>query len=234
MKKIPFTLFAVILFIASTLQASAQTEQTRQVSGFNGIASSGSFNVHVKIDGTESLKLIAAANVINDIETVVENNKLMIRFKKDISWHHNVGKIDVYVTAKALNDLSNSGSGNIKVDGELHSDDVNLKISGSGNITSSVKSNELHASISGSGSINLTGNSSNADLVISGSGEIRASQFKAETTAVRISGSGNAHITADKAISAHISGSGNLTYSGNASTIDIRTTGSGRVTRTSL
>ncbi|HWZ02700.1 MAG TPA: DUF2807 domain-containing protein, partial [Mucilaginibacter sp.] len=103
MKKIFYSVFAAILIIAATLKVSAQSEQSREVSGFNSIASSGPFDVHVKISGTESLKLKANPDIINEIETIVEDGTLEIKFKH----HHdrsyeNTGKIDVYVTAKSL------------------------------------------------------------------------------------------------------------------------------------
>jgi hypothetical protein len=125
MKKIVYSIFAAVLVFAATSKASAQSEQTRQVSGFNSIASGGPFDVHVKIDGTESLKLVANADIINEIETVVEDRKLKIKFKHRDEWNDDhYGKIDVYITAKALSALSNAGSGAMTVDGELHGDRV--------------------------------------------------------------------------------------------------------------
>jgi hypothetical protein len=81
MKRISNTIFAAILLFAATLTASAQTEESRQVSGFNSIASSGPFNVHVNINGTESLKISASSEIMSEIETVVEDGKLEIKFK---------------------------------------------------------------------------------------------------------------------------------------------------------
>ena|ERR1700743_138174 len=236
MKRISIALLAAILVVTVAFKASAQTEQTRQVSGFNGIGSAGSFNVHVKIDGTESLKLSAPADIINDIETVVEGGKLEIRFKRDSERRDrrsdaDHGKIDVYVTAKALSSLSIAGSGYIKVDGVLSSNDVKLTISGSGDITSAVKSTSLHATISGSGTINVDGNSESANFTVSGSGEMKAKGLKADVATVILAGSGNAHIYADKTITAHVAGSGNVIYSGNASVTDIRMAGSGNITK---
>jgi hypothetical protein len=229
MKRIFSSLFVALLVITATLKVSAQTEQTRQVSGFNSITSSGSFNVHVKIDGTESLKISADDNIINDIETKVDDGNLHLGFKSSHSWFHNTGKIDIYITAKALTGLSNSGSGSIKVDGELHGSNVELHISGSGNITTAAKAENLHAHISGSGSITLSGSTHDAALEISGSGEMKGKDLKAGTVKVSLSGSGSAYVHADQTLSAHIAGSGSLVYSGTASVTDIRTSGSGRV-----
>ena len=229
MKRLVYTIFAAILLFAATLKVSAQTEETRQVSGFNSLAAGGPFNVHVKINGTESLKISGNADVIKDIETEVKDGKLAIRFKNDAEWrHHNSSKIDIEVTAKLLSSLSNAGSGNIKVDGEVSGDNVNVTLSGSGMITSAVKSGKLHAVISGSGSIHLNGTANESDLVVTGSGQFMAKELKTTSASTKITGSGSIYIAAEKNISSRITGSGNVVYSGSA-TVDSKTTGSGSV-----
>lgn len=236
MKRIYITLLAAIMGIAATFNASAQQEQTRQVTGFNSIGASGSFNVHVKIDGTESLKLKGDETVLKEIETVVENGKLEIRFKKSRGWwnsddnnHH--GKIEVYVTAKSLSGLAEAGSGSIVLDGALEGERVNVVVSGSGNINAAVKSGNLHVAISGSGNVKLEGTASDASIVISGSGSVSAQGLNAGSVNAVITGSGNARVHADKNIVAHLVGSGSLRYTGNATVSDVKTVGSGSVSK---
>jgi len=63
--------------------------------------------VHVKIDGTESLKISSSADVIRVIETVVENGTRKVKFKdllKNGEGDTN-GPIDIYVTAKSLSSI---------------------------------------------------------------------------------------------------------------------------------
>lgn len=247
MKKALSLLFTGL--IISTI-ALAQTTQNRQVAGFSSIASAGSFNVHVKIDGTESLKITGDEDVINDIETTVSNGKLKIGTKDKISWKlFNNKNIDIYITAKSLSGLSSSGSGNIKLDGNLtgnaeirasgsgsinaavNANDLQIALSGSGNVTSTISTKELTASVSGSGGMSLSGNVTSANIKVSGSGNLRAKNLKADVVSASVSGSGNINITAEKTITAQTSGSGRITYSGNATNVDIRKSGSGRVVK---
>ncbi|MDP9078185.1 MAG: DUF2807 domain-containing protein [Bacteroidota bacterium] len=229
MKRLACTIFAAVLMVATTLTASAQSQETRQVSGFHAIASGGSFDVHVKINGTESLKISASSEAIKEIETYVKDGKLRIKFKDD---HENAdyGRIDIYITAKSLSELDNAGSGSISVDGTVSGDRVNISIAGSGSVTSSVKAGEFHASIGGSGSLKLNGTADASKINIAGSGELNGKGFKTSTANVTIAGSGNAYFGADKTIKANIVGSGNVVYSGNA-TSDSRTIGSGSVSK---
>jgi putative autotransporter adhesin-like protein len=235
MKRVVFTILSIMLFSAAAIKVSAQESsvQTRQVSGFSAIASSGPFNVYIKLDGTESVKVDADSNIINDIETVVEGNTLKIKFKDSDHqrYEHNVHKAEVYVSAKSLNALVNSGSGSTNVDGVISADNFKVVLSGSGSIKTSVKSGDLNATISGSGSIKLNGSTGDARIVISGSGQVEAKDLKTESANVVITGSGNVYVIAEKSVSAHITGSGNVEYSGNASVVNSRYTGSGRVNK---
>lgn len=236
MKKIAFTLLSAALLIVATIKASAQdvSTQNRSVSGFSAIASGGPFNVHIKMDGPESVKVEADTKFIDEIETVVEGNTLKIQFK-DHRWsnrYNNIHKAEIYVSAKSLNSLINSGSGHMEVEGTIStSQEFKTVLSGSGNISAMIKSDGLRAKISGSGSIRLKGSCGDADFGISGSGQIEARDLKAQAVNAGITGSGSIYITAEKTISAHITGSGNVIYSGNATITDTRTVGSGRVSR---
>jgi hypothetical protein len=232
MKRIAYTIFAAALIIVASFKASAQSEESRQVSGFTTLASSGPFDVHVNINGTESLKISASPEIIKEIETVVENGKLEIKFKHHYNWDHdNYGPINVYVNAKSLSSLVNSGSGFIKVEGVVSGGDVDVVLSGSGNIESAVKSGNLHATISGSGSIDLRGHADQTKIVITGSGEMKAHELKTDAASVVITGSGSVHLTAEKTVEASIIGSGSVVYSGNATVTSSRTIGSGSVSK---
>jgi hypothetical protein len=211
----------------------AFTDQTRPVSGFTSIASSGSFHVYVKIDGTESLKINADDAVINEIETVVESGTLKIRYKGDhgFNWrdnNHANAKVDIYVSAKSLSSLINSGSGSIKVENTINTSNFKAVLSGSGSITTDVKAGEVQATISGSGNIHLSGNANDASISISGSGNVEAKELKTQSSSVSISGSGNVHIDAEKELSSRIVGSGSVRYSGNAA-VNTTKVGSGSV-----
>lgn len=233
MKKIAHTLLVVMLVFTAAFTASAQSEESRPVSGFNRIASGGPFNVHVKINGTESLRISSRADIIKLIETVVEDGTLKIKFRDHLrdGEGDSDGPIDIYVTAKSLSSLANAGSGSIKVDGTVTGSNVSVVLSGSGDIESAVRSENLRATISGSGSIKLNGSADEAKVVISGSGEMNGHDLKTKDATVTITGSGNAYFSADKTVSARIVGSGNVVYSGNATITDSRTVGSGSVSK---
>jgi hypothetical protein len=225
-----------ILFVSAitmlTLNTFAQSGQTRSVSGFSSVESGGPFNVHIKITGTESVRLDVDDDIINDVKTEVSGGVLKIDFRRNFSLrNHNIKRGDIYVTAKSLNGLSNSGSGSLDLDGVLTGQNVSVVLSGSGNMRAAVKASALESRISGSGGINLKGSTNEAQFRISGSGEINGKGLSTETLVATISGSGSISIIANKTVSARITGSGDVSYSGNATIAETKYTGSGRVNK---
>ncbi|WP_345950540.1 head GIN domain-containing protein [Mucilaginibacter sp. PAMB04274] len=231
MKKFIYTAIAILFMIAGQ-QASAQktTAQSRPVSSFDKVASAGPFQVQVVLNGTESVRVTGDEDVLQYIETVVEKETLQIRLKKDIKWDRNIGKVEVYVTAKSLNTLINSGSGSIKVDGTINTDHFKTVMSGSGSISTDIKTKDLHAVLSGSGFIKLSGSAQDASMVVTGSGQVLGKSLGTEKTSTVITGSGQVYVAADKHVSAHITGSGQVIYTGNAE-VESRSIGSGKVTK---
>jgi hypothetical protein len=213
-------------------RVSAQQEQVRQVSGFDKVSTGGSFAVHVKINGTESLKIDGAdAQELAKIETKVTNGQLEIRWMRGSEPHNYNGRIDVYVTAKSLSGLSNAGSGSMDVDGVAKGGSVEVDLSGSGSITATVNADKLDVVISGSGRTTLKGKASSTHIDIAGSGKLSADGLTTDVADARISGSGDTYITVNKTISASIVGSGCVHYSGAATIGSVSTVGSGRVRR---
>lgn len=224
MKNIIRNLFTAVMLLAiSASWASAQSTESRQVSGFTGIASAGPFAVHIKIDGTESLKITAQnssdAEVIKLIETEVENGVLKIKYKDNLhdGQGNTEGPVDIYVSAKSINSLVKTGSGSLIVEeGTVTGSEVKVVVTGSGSVTAAIKSDNLNTVITGSGSMHLSGTVNKTHTVISGSGQMDSRKLEVKEASIVITGSGSAYLTADDTLSAHVTGSGEVVYSGNA------------------
>jgi hypothetical protein len=228
MKKIIYTLICSIIGLSIQNNLYAQSDETRSVSGFKAISSAGPFNVHIKVNGTESLKINADKAILGEIETFVEDHDLKIKFKKHHNYHYD-GRIEVYITAKSIAELSNAGSGNLNVDeGELNANKTSISIAGSGDVTTSLKADQLNVSIAGSGSAHLKGSSNKLSVSIAGSGQMIGKELNTRTSNVSIAGSGNAYLIASDKIDANLIGSGSVYYTGNAS-VSSNSIGSGKV-----
>ena len=207
-------------------------DDERSVSGFRGISSSGSFDVKITMGNKESLRLEGDDDVIKDIETKVEQGILKIRNKKQGNWNWRSvrNKVTIYVTAKNLNSITLSGSGNISVNGVVKASKLTNVLSGSGSISLTADSDEYSGTLSGSGELDVRGNADRAMIKIAGSGDFDGSNFKTLEADVIVSGSGNVTIRADKHLKAVVSGSGDISYIGNPK-VEKTKSGSGSISQ---
>lgn len=242
MKRIITSISLCATLISAGIMASAATvtlyakriisDENRPVSGFTGVSSSGNFDVFITMGNKESLKLDGDQDLINEIETKVEDGVLKIRYKnnKNLWKWNNKGKVTVYVTAKSLNNLSLSGSGDMEVKGAIKGENLDTKVSGSGNMVFTANVNDFMGAISGSGKITANGSARSSEIAVSGSGDFNGKNLKTDETDIRVSGSGNVTIYADKTLNAKVSGSGNVRYGGNAE-VSISKSGSGSISK---
>ncbi len=251
MKKIISATALAVLFVCSVQTSKSSTLLTaakskhfisndeREVSGFSGISSSGSFNIIITLGDKESLRLEGDPDRLSEIETRVEDGILKIRTKngnKLHNWNWSDGKagkskVTIYITAKTLNTLTMGGSGDMKVDGTIKTEHLTTKVSGSGSISFNADVSDYIGAISGSGEINAKGSSQNAKVSISGSGAFGGKEFHSANADVKISGSGDASVYANQNLNASISGSGNIRYGGNPQQVSKDKSGSGRISK---
>jgi hypothetical protein len=206
-------------------------KETRQTGVYTGITSNGSMNIELTYGNPGSITIEADDNLLEYIETKVENGKLVIRTKNKISIQPK-SKITIWVPANTLTEVNLHGSGNIKGDGAFsNTGKTRIGVSGSGNINLGFNSfNETIVSVSGSGNVTLKGKSTNnIDVSVSGSGNVDASAVSCNDAFAAVSGSGDVHVQASRTINAKISGSGNVYYKGSASKLNSKTSGTGKV-----
>lgn len=232
MKSITKILFTGLLF-AGINSAFADT-QDRHLSGFHALQISASFDVFITQGPTESVKVDAPSDVIDRIITEVKGDVLTIRTKDGVfnwgSWFNNSHKkILIYVSVKDIHAIGISGSSDVSFKDGLRGDKFDLKISGSGDVSGKLDVKTLQVSISGSGDIKLAGSAETSTVSLSGSGDYEGRDLTTTSTAIRISGSGDASVNASQKLDAHVSGSGDISYSGHPKQVSKSTSGSGDI-----
>lgn len=210
-----------------------QHAEVRKVGTFHGVHLSGSIELHIS-QGDQNVAIGSDdREVIDDIETVVENGILRIRYKKsnwyDSDWFQNGRKVRAYVSAPQINEIRGSGSGKIFIEGLLKAEQLKINLSGSGNLSGKVSTIVLESTQTGSSDITLSGKAKEASFKSTGSGNVKGLNLVIENCKIQISGSGNMKFTVNGKMSCNITGSGDIEYKGNGNITDIKTTGSGRV-----
>jgi hypothetical protein len=225
---------------------------TRDVKDFKSIDLATSANVFVKQGTAFKVEVEAQKNIADVFETVVENGVLKLKTKSGV-WNLTYEKLNVYVEMPTVEGINIGGSGDITAETALSGDKITLHISGSGNLMAEkgvtaktleigltgsgdvkadgIATGELSAEISGSGGLKLAGTADNATYSVTGSGDISAKNVKSKSVEAVISGSGDISCHADEALDAQASGSGSITYSGNATSVKSHASGSGSVTK---
>ncbi len=228
------SLFAIAaLFTAGlSFQAEAQAlkTETRKIGSFTGLKTSGNYTILLKKSSEEKVEMIGPEEQVNRVITEVNGDQLSIREKTDgKDWSSGKKGITITVWYKELNSLSSSGSSEISNEEPLNSDKLDISASGSGEIELDVICKDVKASVSGSAEIELKGKTESLLVNVSGSGEVEAFELAAETVTASVSGSGTIETRPSKLLNGRVSGSGDILYVGDPATLDIKTSGSGKI-----
>ncbi len=180
--------------------------QERPLKDFNVVESKGSIDVDIKFGPQYAVVVEADDNLFDLIRTEIHGDSLVVDSKGSWSTHHNT---TVHITTPKLLALGIQGSGDAKI----------LDYSGE----------KLGVKIQGSGDVVGNGSTKNLHLVIEGSGDADFSKLEADAVQVRVDGSGEAKVKAAKSIEATIHGSGDVSWSGDATKVDSQIYGSGEL-----
>lgn len=225
--------YAISKPVATVLNSAEQVD--RHLSGFSSIDLAGPFDIYITQGSNESVKVEAPSDVINKVLTEVNAGVLKVYSKHDNwnwgNWWGNHRKIKIYVTAKDLNAISISGSGDVYFKEGITSQSLKLRISGSGDMLGKVSVKMLESSISGSGDMKLSGSADESTVKVVGSGDFTARNLLTRNTVVRVTGSGDAEVNASEKIEAAVNGSGDIHYSGAVKNISSSKSGSGDISR---
>jgi len=200
--------------------------KTLDIAKFDGLKLTIAADVYVKQGSTQSVKIEAQQNIIDNLKKEVNDGAWKIGFDKNVRKHES---IKIWVTVPVVDELAVSGSGSIISEGKFSNlGELSLAISGSGDIKFDADSKDLTVAISGSGNMALAGSTGAATMAISGSGNIEAFDLSARSCNVKISGSGDSSVNVSESLEVAIAGSGDVYYKGKPS-VRSKISGSGEV-----
>jgi hypothetical protein len=243
----PAISFAALLFLATLPTKSIAWEwtwggksvsgsgviksETRDVTGFTGIALSLPGKVTIVQSGKEGVAIEADDNFLPLIETVVERGTLKIRTtERDVNFKGKNIKINITVNAINIDSLSVAGSGDIVAD-QLNSPKLKASVAGSGDVNiKTLTSDAVTISIAGSGDLYLGGTANQLEGSIAGSGTVKADRLKTKDVRLKIAGSGDAAVWATENLKVSVAGSGDIRYWGDAK-VSQSVAGSGSIKR---
>ena len=199
----------LLLFCAIAFTVSAHGQRWGRISGegplvkkelnlenFNKIGLAVGGEVFLSRGNTQKVIVEGQENIINNIETDVDNGKWSIEFDRKANDYK---KLTFYITVPEITGLSIAGSGRITTEDTFG------------------QTSKMNMSIAGAGTIEFNGSTANLKVSIAGSGTVKAEDLQAENGKVSIAGSGNCYIHVNDQLNVSIAGSGDVRYKGSPS-----------------
>jgi hypothetical protein len=195
--RLSFLVLGLLMVGCSSAQISGSgniVSETRELSGFTGVALESTGDITLTQGDSEALTIEADDNLLPLLTSEVQNGVLVLGVK-DNAYIEGGRRVLYTLTVTSLDSLELSGSGNVGAS-DLTLDALSVDISGSGNIT-------------------LSGTVTTQTVNISGSGNYDACALQSDSSSLSISGSGDISVAAAVTLSVDISGTGDVTYVGN-------------------
>ena len=237
MRKANILVFVILFFLSCNVNSRSGDDgfysdnknvktEMRNVPDFTEIKSSGSVDVLIIAGNKFEVKAQDNESSLYHLITEVKEGVLNIYYDENTFLQESNGRVTVEVPA--LNKISSSGSGDIKMEGTLKNDkEIIISSSGSGDVEGNVDAPSIRLSNAGSGDVKLKGNTKNFNVSTVGSGDVKCRELKSENAVVTLAGSSDVAVYASVSLKVNITGSGDVTYSGNPSSPQITTQGSG-------
>ncbi|MEL6846604.1 MAG: head GIN domain-containing protein, partial [Bacteroidota bacterium] len=138
---------------------------------FVGLKLSFPGDVNITQDTAVSIVANGSQNLLDVIEVIVQDSILIIDADNICVLNSDV-VFDISLPEVAY--LAISGSGSMVSTAPIQTQDIELKISGSGDLDLDLNADEIEGKISGSGDVALAGTSNDLDFKISGAGSVEA------------------------------------------------------------
>jgi hypothetical protein len=234
MKKISLALLLIVSIISlpschKVVGEGHAVSEIRSTTNFTGIEMGMPADMYYTPGNSFKIEITAQRNILDVIETYVSDNILRVKLKNSVNIKSHE-PVTIKITAPDVSWLGVNGSGNIKVLEPFQPAATTLSVNGSGTLTvAKLVADDIQAKISGSGNIQVyDGSAVKESLSISGSGLIDLAGLTAVQANTNTSGSGTMRVNVVSGLDCRISGSGVVMYRGNPK-VSTNISGSGRV-----
>jgi len=201
-----------LLAFLSCIAAFAQKE-TRNVGAFTGVGLHIPAKLYITQGSPQKVELEGSKDLIALVKTEVNGSKLDIEVSPKLhNFNWGDDEVIVYVTVEKIQSITVSGSGHAVAQTTIASDNLDLKVSGSGALDAEINvANNVDLNLSGSGRIELKGKCKRIETHVSGSGKVKLDAAITEAADLSISGSGKIEASGTaSAVKASITGSGKV------------------------
>jgi hypothetical protein len=222
---------AIITSSCVTTYSGETVKEDRALANFSSIQLAIPADLYLSQGDTYSFTIEGDKDFLSEVITEVKGSSLVIKTEGWVNFGWRNLKVKVFVTMPEVNGLTVSGSGDIRAQTPIATENLSVRVSGSGDVNiSNLTVRDLDVAVSGSGDVKLSGKGSagDASVKVTGSGDVALHGIEFNNAEVSISGSGDAYLVASQSLKARVVGSGDIVYSGNP-LVDGKVSGSGRI-----
>jgi len=196
----------------------SENDITYDLADFDEISTSGPQDVVITTGDHFSVQGKGSAEALALLKPVVRDGKLTIEPRSGFNWGGwgRLSGATYYITLPRLSAVALAGSGDITVD-KVEGDSFVGTVAGAGSLSiAQMHVDEADFRIGGSGDVTASGTAQNTRVSIGGAGEVRAGGLRSKSASVSIGGAGDVALTADDKADVSIAGAGDVVISGTA------------------
>jgi len=211
-----FILTLVILFGTNTTVLASNETENRKVKEFNEIKVSAGIDLYLKMGDTESVKIVADDDIIDEVVTEVKDGTLRIYMKKSnwFNWNGNKTR-KAYVTVKELNVLQASSGSDVRSENTLKGEILDVRASSGSDVDIDVFYKNVSLDTSSGSDARLRGKTKTFKAEASSGSDINAGDLESKICNVRASSGSDATVNVSDELYAKASSGADIKYYGN-------------------
>lgn len=217
--------------VGLSVKVLAVTKQDRNVGAFTKIGVSSGIDLYLTQGNTHSVAIETEEDIIDKIETVVENGTLIIRVKQGerINWRNGKLTLIAHVTTPVVEAIRGSGGSDIYPQTPINSNGaLDITLSGGSDLKDgTIKAKDIYLKLSGgSDAKQLDMTADKLTAVLSGGSDCKGT-VTAPTIELKQSGGSDSNLTIDATtLNVVTSGGSDVLLSGKTHTITAKASGS--------
>ncbi|MEM7453270.1 MAG: DUF2807 domain-containing protein [Planctomycetota bacterium] len=186
--------------------SGTKKSEDREVTEFTRIVIEGVGEVEISIAEEASLSIATDDNILELIESTVEDGVLKIRPTESIN--PTIGP-EITIATLALEGVTVDGAAALDITGDL-GESLDIVLNGAGNVEGNGSVNDLNIETNGAGNVDLE-------------------ELEADSVKIVLNGAGNGTVHANSSVDATINGFGSVTVHGNPADVNRSVNGLGSV-----
>ena len=222
-------LFNACYFLGPSVKGDGHvTKETRQISGFEKLATSAGIEVFLIPDSSEFLIVEADENLHEYIKTDLEHQTLKIRTEGRIRW---AKSRKVYVHYKQLKAVKSSSGSIVRSEQAIKNSHLEITASSGAQQYLEIDAGKLESQCSSGAQINLSGHCRKARLQASSGAHLKGSELFTDECDADVSSGAHIRVGVRNELTAEASSGGHIYYSGEPTKTSVHSSSGGSISK---